>query len=178
MWNISNIISLVRLLLSIPLAIALIYDEKVVVIILALFALLSDKLDGYFARKHNQITELGKILDPIADKVFVGTGAVILIIMEFVPLWFGIAVLSRDIIILSGGLYAKHKLNFVLPSNVTGKITVFVIGLVLLGAYLGNGLMIDYGLYIALVAMVLSLVVYGVNMAVKINKSKINLTNS
>ena len=64
MWNISNIISLARLVLSIPLAFALIYDEKVVVILLALVALLSFLLEnGYGFRENYDKSEFSEYLD-------------------------------------------------------------------------------------------------------------------
>lgn len=160
MWTVSNLISLLRLLAAAPFACVFWHENHLWVIILVAFAFLSDYLDGFFARKLKQKSELGKILDPIADKVFMGTGVVVMLLKGMIPLWFGIAVVARDLLILAGGLYAKRRLGIVLPSNMTGKITVNILFLVLIGIYFGNELMQEYGLWLALLALIVSFIVY------------------
>lgn len=92
---------------------------------------ISDLLDGYIARKKNQISELGKIIDPLADKVCVISIIIVLVLQGAVPLWFSLIIIFRDIIIFSGGLYIKKFNNQILQSNWVGKISVFIIGLTL-----------------------------------------------
>jgi CDP-diacylglycerol--glycerol-3-phosphate 3-phosphatidyltransferase len=89
---------------------------------------ISDLLDGYFARKLNQVSELGKILDPLADKIFIISIGIILLIQNIIPLWFVIVIIVRDIIIFSGGTYLKYSKKIVPVSNWIGKISVFIIG--------------------------------------------------
>jgi len=101
---------------------------------------LTDILDGYFARKRNEISELGKIIDPLADKISVITITFLLLLKGILPLWFFIVILSRDLIILLGGLYIKKKYEVILQSNWTGKLTVFIIGFTLLNLILISGL--------------------------------------
>ena len=78
-FTVSNLLSFVRLLIALPLWFLL--DEignsnaSLTIIILAVVAIITDYLDGYFARRRNEITELGKIIDPIADKVVVAVVA-------------------------------------------------------------------------------------------------------
>jgi phosphatidylglycerophosphate synthase len=91
----------------------------------------SDLLDGYFARSRNEISELGKIIDPIADKVTIIVIILILLFMDIVPFWYVIITIARDLIILTGGLYLSSRKNIVLQSNRAGKIAVFTIGLTL-----------------------------------------------
>jgi len=97
---------------------------------------LTDLLDGYIARKRNEVSELGKIIDPLADKITVITITLILLIQGIMPLWFFAVIMIRDILILSGGLYIKNKRGVVLQSNRIGKITVFVIGFTLFNSIL------------------------------------------
>jgi CDP-diacylglycerol--glycerol-3-phosphate 3-phosphatidyltransferase len=101
---------------------------------------LTDILDGYFARKRNEISELGKIIDPLADKISVITITFLLLLKGILPLWFFIVILSRDLIILLGGLYIKKKYEVILQSNWIGKLTVFIIGFTLLNMILISGL--------------------------------------
>ncbi|MDQ1265332.1 MAG: hypothetical protein QG635_482 [Bacteroidota bacterium] len=159
-WTISNIISLARGLLAIPLCFALIAEDYYSVLIICIAAYISDLADGWLARLLNQSTELGKIIDPLADKIFIGALGIILLIKGFIPIWFGAAIILRDIFILAGGLYARKILGYVIPSNYFGKMTVIIIGLVLVGAFLHNQFMLKYGYSLAIVAIVFSLIVY------------------
>jgi len=91
----------------------------------------TDLLDGYLARKLNQVSELGKIIDPVADKLVVCTIAIMMFISGLIPLWFIVIVVLRDVLILLFGLILKQKKKIVLMSNYPGKIAVFTIGLAL-----------------------------------------------
>ena len=104
---------------------------------------LTDLLDGIVARKRNEITELGKIIDPLADKITIITLVVILFLKEIIPLWFLIITLSRDVLILLGGLYLKNKFQLVLASNITGKISVFIIGLTIMVLLINHSLKLE-----------------------------------
>ncbi len=93
---------------------------------------ISDLLDGFFARMRNEISELGKLIDPLADKIVIITLVIILLLKGIIPEYFVIIIISRDIIILLGGLYLKYRKNIILQSNWIGKITVFSIGFTLI----------------------------------------------
>ncbi len=160
MWNISNILSLSRLVLAVPFGFLLWKDLKVWVFIFAGIAYITDFLDGYFARKSHTITELGKIFDPLADKVFMGVAAVVLLIKGIIPLWFGVAVVARDFLIMSGSIFAYNKLHEIPMSNYIGKITVSVIGVIILGAYLEIDFISDYGFYVGLFFIITSFINY------------------
>jgi CDP-diacylglycerol--glycerol-3-phosphate 3-phosphatidyltransferase len=99
---------------------------------LGLVAILTDKLDGTFARKFHEESEFGKIIDPLADKILVAVVAVVLTIQSIIPFWFVAVVIVRDILILSGGIYLKANQKVVLPSNIIGKIAVGVISVYLI----------------------------------------------
>ena len=160
MWNISNILSLSRLVLAVPFGFLLWKDMKLWVFIFAGIAYVSDFLDGYFARKSDAITELGKIFDPLADKVFMGVAAVILLLKGIIPLWFGVAVVVRDVLIMTGSIFAYNKLHEIPMSNYIGKVTVTVVGLVILGAYLEIGFIEDYGFHVGFFFIVTSFINY------------------
>lgn len=133
-FNISNTLSVLRLLLVIPIAILLLDGEnssRYFALTLIAIAIASDWLDGYFARKYNQVSDLGKILDPLADKIAIGVIAAILVIQGAVPFWLMVALILRDLIILAGGLYIKKVKNIIPQSNLLGKITVGIISVYL-----------------------------------------------
>lgn len=132
----SNLLSLFRLFLAIPFWILISnFDSqniRYITFALCLFAAFTDMLDGYLARKFNEITEFGKIIDPLADKVAVGAIMIKLFLIGEVPAYYLLIILGRDIIIFIGGLFVAKKIGQVLPSNILGKITVLNIGIVIL----------------------------------------------
>jgi len=135
--HLPNLISLFRLFLIIPFTflfriISTNGSIRYYIVILCLIAFLSDLLDGLIARKTNKITELGKIIDPIADKILVGVIALNLFFIHQIPTYYLIIVLLRDILIFIGGIFITRKIGKVLPSNILGKITVLSIGLFIL----------------------------------------------
>lgn len=132
MWNISNMLSLLRMVMSLPLSIAL-YDGNVTwILILTLTAGATDWLDGFIARKLNQVTDFGKTIDPVADKVMVMSGGIALLLAQVIPFWFCLVIVLRDVLIVLGGLYIKRKYGMLLMSNVFGKYAVGIVSLVLL----------------------------------------------
>ena len=132
----SNALSLFRLLLVFPVWISLnsFYDEKfrILTFILCLVAAITDFLDGYVARKRNEITEVGKIIDPLADKILVAVLAIKLYEIGELNIYFLVIIVLRDLIILTAALVISVKLKKVLPSNLLGKITFTILGFVFL----------------------------------------------
>lgn len=133
-FYISNLLSSSRFVLLILTVYFLITDSGYHYLIASLFIIviwITDILDGYIARRRNEVSELGKIIDPLADKVTVITITLILLLKGILPLWFFAVIAARDILILSGGLYIKQKKGLVLQSNNLGKLAVFIIGFTL-----------------------------------------------
>ena len=132
--TISNLLSISRAILAIPFALVMLSESpssRMWGAAIMLLAALTDKYDGVLARKYNQITEWGRILDPLADKIAVGSVVLVLLSLHVLPPWFVVAVLGRDIVIFIGGMYVKAKRGVVLPSNETGKWAVGIISLTL-----------------------------------------------
>ncbi len=102
MHHIPNIISVIRILLVIPTAYALWQHMYQQALILMFIAGVSDAVDGALARRFHWMSELGKALDPIADKLLVGAMIVVFTVQEHLPLWVALIVLSRDFVILLG----------------------------------------------------------------------------
>ncbi len=135
-FNASNSLSFIRLLLVIPAWIAFnnfdFTKAGYIVGAIGIFAAITDILDGYLARRLNQITEFGKIIDPLADKVLVVFVVLNLYVLGQIPDYYFYMILSRDVLILIGGLIVSKKIGKVLPSDYVGKATVLAISFVLL----------------------------------------------
>lgn len=131
--NIPNILSGMRLLTAPVIFLLIIYSTPAnypVLIGIFCFSMLLDLLDGYLARKLSQETELGKILDPVADKLMVVLIILALMIKSDFPVWLGIIILSRDFLILSASfiLVKIKKKKKITPSILIGKVAFSVIG--------------------------------------------------
>jgi len=168
LFLIPNIISLLRILLVFPAVYLIIYYNDILntyIIILIFIIWLTDILDGFLARKLEQISELGKIIDPVADKfaIFALTITVFLKKQYIIPFWFILVIILRDILILAFGLYLKRKTGVVLMSNYPGKITALLIAAIIFFAVINNELfnsLISYSVYIATVTILISTYLY------------------
>lgn len=87
------------------------------------FAGITDFFDGWLARRLNQVTRLGMILDPVADKVLAVALVVMLIFFRDLPLWLAAVIVGRDLLIVAAGAVLLRGNDIVVPSNVTGKYT-------------------------------------------------------
>ncbi len=163
-WTISNIISLIRILLAIPFGIAIYFDEKLLVGGLIVLMIVSDYADGYLARKLNQISELGKILDPIGDKVAVACAGIAMLLTGILSPWYIGVIFGRDFLILLGGLWARSKIGYIIPSNKTGKVAVNLLALQLILAFYEVPFAQIIGEPIVAVVLLYSFIVYGKEM--------------
>jgi len=136
-WTFANGLSALRLLLAYPIALLLGRSDsagRAWLFALIALAALTDFLDGLAARRFGKVTDVGKILDPLADKIVVGTMAVLLTLRGLIPAWFVAAVVGRDLCILAGAWYLHRTRKIVTQSNVLGKWTVTVTAAYLVAA--------------------------------------------
>lgn len=132
----SNLLSIFRLLLAIPFW--FLFDKlgtpwgPYVLFSMCILVFITDMMDGYLARKFNEVTEMGKIIDPLADKVVVSAIIIKIFLLRLIPDYYFFMIIGRDIIIFLGGIYVTNKIGKVLPSNKLGKAAVFNIGIVIL----------------------------------------------
>ena len=102
MRHLPNIICLLRIALVWPIAAALADREYLLALALFIVAGLSDGIDGYLAKRFNWISELGKLLDPLADKLLLVTVFVEAAWLGLAPWWLTSAVVARDVLIVLG----------------------------------------------------------------------------
>ncbi len=87
-----------------------------------IIASITDKLDGYLARKNNQVTNFGKFLDPIADKILVVAAMLILVEMGRLPAWIPIIVIFREFAVSGYRLVAVQSSGNVIAASIWGKL--------------------------------------------------------
>ncbi len=171
--NTPNKITIMRILL-IPIFITLFYIKirYIDYIAAAVFILLAltDALDGYLARKHKQITNLGKLIDPLADKLLI-SAALIFLIGRGVPNWMAFTIIAREFAVTGLRLSAQSK-QITIHASRWGK-TKTISQIVAIVAVL-----IDFPLnyYIMLIAVILT-VISGIDYFIKARKFLRDLKN-
>lgn len=179
-YTISNLISFVRILLAIPIFyyvsnITEIVGARYILFSLYVFAYITDIADGYFARKFNQISELGKIIDPLADKVLVILIVAYLYYFEIIPEFYFWIIILRDVIIFLGGIIVTKIIGKVLPSNYLGKITVLSIGIFIIIVTLGvteNQILYQIFILVSILLSFASVIMYAYRGFIEVKKVK------
>lgn len=121
--NIANRITLLRILLTFVFMFFLFYQglwAKVTSLLIFSFAAASDLFDGWLAHKRNMVTDFGKLMDPIADKILVLAAFVAFVQMQLIESWMFVIIISREILITSLRLFALNK-GKVLAATKMGK---------------------------------------------------------
>ena len=176
--NLPNKLTVLRLIM-IPIFVAvyfitaLPYNYVISAVIFALAAF-TDFLDGYIARKYNLVTDLGKFLDPIADKVLVCTAVIVMLVNPLIFPWYasiGVAIIIARELIVSGFRMVAASKNMVIAADWSGKIKTFVqdiaIIVLLVGAQFINVTAINLVGIIAFWVAVLLTVISGTECIVK-----------
>src|SRR5436853_2425859 len=127
----------------VPLLVAVLLTQYNVMFAVAIFlaASLTDLLDGYFARKRGQITTLGTLLDPVADKLLISSAFISLVQLQLVPAWMVVIIIGREFAV-SGLRSIASAQGFTIDASQFGKIKmatqVAAITLLIFGMPIGN----------------------------------------
>jgi cardiolipin synthase (CMP-forming) len=124
--TVPNILSFARIA-SIPLFCWLAANERTRVWGILLFAVVvsTDWVDGYIARRTGQVTELGRILDPVADRLAIAAGLLTFAIAGIFPFWAALLILVRDVVVVLGGAVLLWGRNIRVEVRGIGKIATF-----------------------------------------------------
>ena len=120
MVNLPTIITFSRILL-IPFFILVAATKPLLGTLIFAFASATDLLDGYIARRSKQVTKLGVLLDPLADKLLVIAALIVLVDMGIVHAWMAIVIITREFLVTGLRFVALSK-DIVIPAEVGGKI--------------------------------------------------------
>lgn len=165
-WTLSNIISGIRAILAVPMAYFLVSRNKIGALAVIIMIVITDVADGYIARRRNEISEFGKIIDPISDKIVTAVGVVFIYLGGYIPAWFFWTVVGRDALILVFGAIATRKIGFTIPSNYAGKAAVVSVAIALtLHFIIADSPLHLPILILSTIIMAYSLVIYGIRYA-------------
>lgn len=154
-WNVPNVLSLFRLALVPCIAVTYMREKTLVAVIALIVSGLTDVVDGFVARHFNQITDVGKILDPLADKLTQMTVALCLTIRNLALLPLLVICVAKELCQMVGGLLLLGKGSEVRGSKWFGKLSTvlfYTVAVVLVQPFC----VIPHGWQMALVGVVLA----------------------
>ena len=162
--NVPNTLTIIRMILIIPFVVLLLNGADITATIIFIVASLTDMLDGQIARKYNLVTNFGKFMDPLADKLLVCSALICLVEMERLAAWIVIIIIAREFIISGFRLVASDN-GIVIAASYWGKFktTFQMIMVVVLMLNIQNDIMILLGqilIWISLALTIISLVDY------------------
>lgn len=136
-WTAANILSLARLVLVWPIVYIILTDgPRLWLLGLVLLAAATDFFDGRVARWSHTVSEWGKVLDPLADKVGAGLVVLALVIHGDLPVWLPVLMIVRDVLIVWGGIRLTKRTGHVFMSIWSGKLAVSAVALTVVMALL------------------------------------------
>ena len=122
--NLPNFLSALRILIALVAPFFMIEGNltvRIIVGIITTIAIATDWFDGWYARKYNQVTKLGKILDPIADKILVLISFSVFVYMDVISVWWIIPIFIREIVV-TAYRFAFLSKNIVVAAVQSGKL--------------------------------------------------------
>ena len=144
-WNIPNALTLFRIVLIIPFAVFLLGGQRgwfgqnllipdIIADLIFVIASLTDLFDGKIARAYNLVSNFGKFMDPLADKLLVCTALIALVDMKRIPAWIVIIIIAREFIISGFRLVAAEK-GVVIAASWWGKFKTTFQMIMVIGAH-------------------------------------------
>jgi len=159
-FTVPNIISVIRLLL-VPVFLWLLHiDEVAAAGWLLGFIGATDWIDGYIARRFNQVSEVGKFLDPLADRLAVLAAVVGGLIYGVLPAWFAVALIVREVLIGIGALVVGLKVGSKLEVRWLGKLATLMLYFAIAGWYVGVGYDAEWLIWAARLVGLPGLIIY------------------
>ena len=165
--NIPNTLTVIRILLLPVVAWRFVIGDATGALIAYMAAMLTDALDDIIARKTNQITALGKLLDPIADKLSLVTLLGLFVSNGEIPLWVLAIILFKEVMmVIGGGVALKHGIVvYALP---IGKITTVTFVLSMVARFMSVLPLADVLLWISVALSMVALVWYAIDLMKKL----------
>ncbi len=159
--NLPNILTIFRIVL-IPFYILFFYqrsfDASIIAAVIFSIASLTDFLDGYLARMRSEVTQFGKFLDPIADKLLILSALILLVGIGRVPAWLAIVIIGRELTMTGFRAIAASE-GIVIAAETTGKIKMFfqTVSVIILTIDFETSIYHQTGMFLLLLAMFLAI---------------------
>ena len=165
--NIPNILTIIRFILIPFIFVSVINQHYLIGIIIFTISAITDILDGYIARKYNYITDIGKLIDPLADKLTQVSLLLALTILKIIPLWILIIVFIKELTIIISASFLYSKKDIVVYSKWYGKLATTLFYLAIVSSLIINQFNIIlpfkidlYLYYLAVLSTIFSLIMY------------------
>ena len=161
--NVPNLLSLIRLALVPVFAVVFFHpdpDAHYWAAGIYALAFATDVADGWIARHFNQITRLGRILDPLADKLMTFTVIICITAARIIPLWAVVIFVIKEAAMGVGALSMYHKVDDVIPSNWLGKTSTFLFFVVCAALVLFPGIPKQWAAIMIAVALALTIAAF------------------
>jgi len=127
-----NLLSMSRAFLVVPIIVSLETDRLAAALFFMAVGVVTDFLDGLLARSHNSVSSFGKILDPVSDKIAMGSLIIYLVAFQGLPLWFLAILVLRDMTIAGSSIFLMNAHRKAFQANLSGKVSVNLNALTLL----------------------------------------------
>ena len=177
--NIPNILTIIRFILIPFIFISVITHHYLLAVIIFTISALTDILDGYIARKYNYITDIGKLIDPLADKLTQVSLLLALTILEILPWWILAIVFIKECVMVIAASVLYSRKDVVVYSKWYGKLATCLFYLAIIFSLIINQFNIKlsfridlYLYYLAILATIFSLVMYSIKFKFKAPKEE------
>lgn len=174
-FNIPNLLTVVRIALLPVVVWRFVVGDMTGALLVYLAAMLTDAVDGIIARRFNQITALGKLLDPLADKLSLLTLLGLFVSDGQIPVWVLALILIKEAALIIGGGVALKKgiIVYALP---IGKVTTVCFVLSIVARFLQQIVIADALLWVSVALAMVALVWYSVDLMKKLHTSQADST--
>ena len=172
--NIPNILTIIRFIFIPFIFTSVVNNDYLIALIIFTISAITDILDGYIARKYNYITDLGKLIDPLADKLTQVSLLLSLSILKILPWWiFAIVFIKECVMVISASLLYKRK-DVVVYSKWYGKLATVLFYLAIVVSLIVNQFHVQmpfridlYLYYLAILSTIFSLIMYSIKFKIK-----------
>ena len=177
--NIPNILTIIRFILIPFIYMSVLTEHFLTALIIFTISAITDILDGYIARKYNYITDIGKLIDPLADKLTQIALLLSLAILKILPWWIFIIVFVKELVLVISASVLYSKKDVVVYSKWYGKLATTLFYLAIVCSLIINHFNINiafrvdlYLYYLAMLATFFALIMYAIKFEFKRNTEK------
>jgi cardiolipin synthase len=124
-WTVPNVLSMIRLALVPVFLVLVLLERDVLALLVLVVSVVTDYLDGVIARRFRQVTRLGQLIDPAADRLFIFAAILGLAFRDVIPWWLFVVILGRDVLLLVLGITLANAGYGPLPVHHLGKVATF-----------------------------------------------------